>query len=123
MYSTLDRNHGSPRLDKEDDIKQEARRKYSWDLDRDRESSDNLLKPPMLDMRRKSFGERDDAGDGLGADRPVERRRLDMEREIEKEKWIKQGQLEKDHERSKWKLEKDKELERLKKYLEQEKVM
>ena len=126
IYNTLDR-HYSPRFDKgEESDKYDTRRKLSWDMDREG-VGDLLRQHSAADARRKSFGEREEVntadkeGDGT-MDRPVERRRWDMEREIEIEKWKRQGQFEKDQERSKWKLEKDKELDRLKKYQELEKV-
>lgn len=127
LHSTLDR-HFSPRFE-EGDIKNDARRKFSWDLDRERGeiTSDAAKQPLAVDARKKSFGDREEVAsvdkdvDGT-VDRPVERRRWDMEREIEMEKWKRQGQFEKDQERSKWKLEKEKELDRLKKYQELEKV-
>lgn len=120
MYASLDRLFGSPKGEDMD-----ARRKLSWDLDRERGGEEPVKTTPLVESRRKSFGEREEMekeGEGGMLDRPVERRRLDMEREIEMEKWKRQGQLEKDQERSKWKIEKDKEIERLKKYQELEKV-
>jgi hypothetical protein len=130
LYNTLDR-HFSPRLDKEGEgegKQSDARRKLSWDLDRDKtEGVSDGGKHVSIDTRSKLIGEREDIltdkdEPGASVDKSVERRRWDMEREIEMEKWKKQGQLEKDHERSRWKMEKDKELERLKKYQELEKV-
>lgn len=130
LQSNLERHLG------DNELRVDARRKLSWDLDREKGGEAPPISPPpqegkhvsIMDNRRKSFGERDDYHNAErdsewgGSDRTVERRRWDMEREIEMEKWKKQGQLEKDHERTKWKLEKDKELDRLKKYYELEKV-
>lgn len=129
LHNTLERQFGSPRQDAMEDFEVSARRKFSWDLDRDRGEStgDNGgRQSPHSERMKNSFIEREELSgadkETDGADRSVERRRWDMEREIEMEKWKRQGQHEKDQERTKWKLERDKELERLKKYQESEKV-